>query len=66
MELAPLEETSMNSDYSEFSLFSLLGRVDYSYKDKYLITGTIRRDGSSRLGENNRFAIFPSAAVAWK
>nr|WP_292965215.1 MULTISPECIES: TonB-dependent receptor [unclassified Allomuricauda] len=66
VELAPLEETSMNSDYSEFSLFSLLGRVDYSYKDKYLITGTIRRDGSSRLGENNRFAIFPSAAVAWK
>jgi len=66
IELAPLEETSINSNYSEFSFFSLLARLNYSYKDKYLLTATIRRDGSSRLGENNRFGVFPSAGFAWK
>lgn len=65
IELAPNENTSLNSNYSEYSLFSLLGRVNYSYDGKYLATATIRRDGSSRLGANNRFALFPSVALAW-
>jgi len=66
LELAPQTETSINSNYTEQSFFSLLGRLNYSYKDKYLLTGTIRRDGASRLGINERFAVFPSAAFAWK
>lgn len=46
-------------------LTSILGRVFYSYKNKYLITATIRRDGSSKFGKNNRYGNFPSASVGW-
>jgi len=51
---------------SDWALFSYFGRVNYSYDDKYLVTSTIRRDGSSRFGPGNRFGIFPSASVAWR
>ncbi|MBL7111753.1 MAG: TonB-dependent receptor [Bacteroidales bacterium] len=55
-----------NSDISEWSLLSYLGRVNYSYDDRYLITGTLRVDGSSRFGMDNRYGTFPSAAIAWR
>ncbi|SDZ99032.1 TonB-linked outer membrane protein, SusC/RagA family [Arachidicoccus rhizosphaerae] len=48
-----------------WALASYLGRVNYSYQDKYLLTATIRRDGSSRFGENNRWGTFPSVALGW-
>lgn len=55
-----------NAGYSNRSvLTSILGRVFYSYKNKYLITATIRRDGSSKFGKNNRYGNFPSASVGW-
>lgn len=55
-----------NEGYSRRSvLTSILGRVFYSYKNKYLITATIRRDGSSKFGKNNRYGNFPSASVGW-
>jgi len=44
----------------------LLGRLEYSYADKYLLTANIRRDGSTRFGESERFGIFPGFAAAWK
>uniref|UniRef100_UPI0035944637 SusC/RagA family TonB-linked outer membrane protein n=1 Tax=Persicitalea sp. TaxID=3100273 RepID=UPI0035944637 len=44
---------------------SLFSRVTYNYNEKYLFTGVIRRDGSSRFGFNNRFGYFPSASVGW-
>ncbi|MFT3794037.1 SusC/RagA family TonB-linked outer membrane protein [Flavobacterium sp.] len=47
------------------NLVSVFGRVNYSYDGKYLFTGTIRRDGSSRFGDNNKWGTFPSASVAW-
>lgn len=47
-------------------LMSLLGRVNYSYKGKYLVTASIRADGSARFGANRRFGYFPSAALAWR
>ncbi len=47
-------------------LASYIGRVNYSLNDKYLLTATVRADGSSRFGENNKFGFFPSAALAWK
>lgn len=47
-------------------LISFYGRVNYNLMDKYLFTATVRRDGSSRFGTNNRWAVFPSGAVAWK
>lgn len=46
-------------------LQSYFGRAVLNYKDKYLFTGTIRADGSSKFGKNNRYAYFPSAAFAW-
>ena len=47
-------------------LISYLGRVNYSFKNKYLFTSSMRIDGSARFGQNNRFGYFPSAAVAWR
>ena len=49
----------------ESRVFSLLGRVNYAYKGKYLLTASIRRDGSSKFPEENRIGYFPSAAVSW-
>ncbi|SEL78162.1 SusC/RagA family TonB-linked outer membrane protein [Parapedobacter koreensis] len=46
-------------------LQSYFARVAFNYQDRYLITGTIRRDGSTKFGENNKYANFPSLAVAW-
>jgi TonB-dependent starch-binding outer membrane protein SusC len=54
------------TNFTRSSLFSLLGRVNYSYADKYLVTLTGRSDGSSRFGADNRYAFFPSASVAWR
>lgn len=65
IEYADVENTSLNQRYSENALFSLFARANYTYKDKYLVTATIRRDGSSRLGENNKYATFPSFALGW-
>ena len=48
------------------SLFSLFGRFDYGYKEKYLLSGTIRRDGSSVFAEGNRYGVFPSVTGAWR
>lgn len=48
-----------------WALASYLGRVNYAYQDKYLLTATVRRDGSSRFGENNRWGTFPSFALGW-
>ncbi|MEZ4902191.1 MAG: TonB-dependent receptor [Spirosomataceae bacterium] len=50
----------------EWSIISYLGRVNYSFNDKYLLTATFRSDGSSRFGINNRYATFPSVAAAWR
>ncbi|MEG0993865.1 MAG: TonB-dependent receptor [Bacteroidales bacterium] len=55
-----------NKGYSTKSvLTSILARAFYSYQDKYLLTATVRRDGSSKFGKNNRYGYFPSASVGW-
>ena len=48
------------------SLFSLFGRVDYGYKDKYLVSGTVRRDGASVFDPSSRYGVFPSVTGAWR
>ena len=53
------------SNEEEWSLVSFLGRLNYNLYDKYIFTGTVRTDGSSRFGADNRWGTFPSAAVAW-
>jgi TonB-linked SusC/RagA family outer membrane protein len=47
-------------------LISYLGRVNYSFKNRYLLTASMRADGSARFGQNNRYGYFPSAALAWR
>lgn len=53
-------------DKSDWSLISYLARVNYSYLSKYLVTATVRTDGSSRFGSNNRWGTFPSLALGWR
>src|SRR5690606_35099710 len=54
-----------NSGVEEWSLTSLLSRLTYDYNQKYLFTASIRGDGSSRFGADNRWGIFPSVSVGW-
>jgi len=49
-----------------WALLSYFGRLNYNFDEKYLLTGTLRSDGSSRFGENNKYGYFPSLAFAWR
>ena len=51
---------------STLRMISLYGRANYSFNSKYMLQATIRRDGSSAFGKNNRWATFPSASMAWR
>ncbi|MFS4417769.1 SusC/RagA family TonB-linked outer membrane protein [Maribacter sp. 2307ULW6-5] len=57
--------TTLTSVAFENELQSFFGRVNYGYADKYLVTATMRADGSSRFGENNKYGYFPSVALGW-
>lgn len=54
------------SSLQEWSLLSYIGRATYDYDNKYLLSASIRRDGSSRFGNNNRWGWFPSASIGWR
>ena len=56
----------VGSGANRTSFNSYFGRVNYDYNSKYYVTFTARADGSSKFGENNKFALFPSAALAWR
>lgn len=56
----------LSTGKSSYSLLSYIGRINYTLKENYLLTATIRADGSSRFGENNKWGYFPSVAFAWK
>ena len=49
-----------------YTLVSFFGKVNYTYDDRYLVSLTMRRDGSSRFGKNNRYGIFPSVSAGWR
>src|SRR5882757_3413266 len=57
--------TSGTSTASQWSLVSYLGRVNYNYDDKYFLSASIRSDGSSRFGANNKWGYFPSVSGGW-
>lgn len=57
--------TTVNSSAVKNELQSYFGRLNYSYDDKYLFTATLRADGSSKFGQNNRYGYFPSVALGW-
>jgi len=56
---------NVNSAFQKWTLMSFLGRVNYSFQDKYLLTVALRRDGSSKFREDNRWSMFPSVAAGW-
>ena len=55
----------VTSSRNEYKLISFFARAHYSYQEKYMITATVRRDGSSKFGANHKWGTFPSASVAW-
>lgn len=57
---------SSKSERNTWTLLSYLARVNYRYNNKYYLTASIRADGSSRFGKNNRYGYFPSGSVAWR
>lgn len=57
---------AIGGNETEWALLSYMARVNYSYEDRYLLTATIRRDGSSRFGKKHRWGTFPSVSVAWR
>jgi len=57
---------TVQSSYSDWTLQSFLGRLNYNYNHKYFLTGSLRSDGSSRLGDNNKWGLFPSGSVGWQ
>jgi TonB-linked SusC/RagA family outer membrane protein len=63
---AASQQNPGSSGRTEFAFNSYFGRANYAFKDKYLVTFTGRADGSSKFGGNNKFAFFPSAALAWR
>jgi TonB-linked SusC/RagA family outer membrane protein len=60
----PLLTTPVNN-VTQYDLVSQMGRVNYGYDERYLVTFTVRRDGYSGFGANNKYGVFPSTALAW-
>ncbi|GAA3594222.1 TonB-dependent receptor [Flavivirga amylovorans] len=59
------EIVTVSTPYERETLISQMGRLNYDYKGKYYLTATVRRDGSSNFGDNNKFGVFPSVALGW-
>lgn len=60
------EITGLSSNFSQWTMMSYVGRINYGLMDRYLLTASLRYDGSSRLADGNKWALFPSAAIAWR
>lgn len=60
------QQNAGSSNASGFAFNSYFGRINYTFKDRYLLTFTGRADGSSKFGTNHKYAFFPSAAIAWR
>ncbi|MBU0694939.1 MAG: TonB-dependent receptor [Bacteroidetes bacterium] len=59
-------KTDASSSGTSYGLVSYLSRLNYSYKNKYIVSGSVRIDGSSRFGANKRYGTFPAGSVAWR
>ncbi|KAA2243870.1 TonB-dependent receptor [Chitinophaga agrisoli] len=62
---AAVDKSVLGSNFYGYSLMSFIGRVNYAYKDRYMVTATARYDGSSRFAAGNRWGVFPSISAAW-
>jgi len=58
--------SNINGTPYQSSIYSLFGRLDYAFQDKYLLSGTIRRDGSSVFADGKKYGVFPSVSVGWR
>jgi TonB-linked SusC/RagA family outer membrane protein len=65
-QVANLQLNKFGNGTNKSSIASQFARLNYQYNDKYFLTATIRRDGSSKFDTSNRYGVFPSASVAWK
>jgi iron complex outermembrane receptor protein len=64
--IRPGSEPVFATDIPQYTLISFFGRLNYTFNNKYLLTATVRQDGSSRFSPDNRWGVFPSFAGAWK
>src|SRR5690606_14063338 len=64
--IGPNGASVVGAVFQKWTLLSLLGLVNYSFMDKYLLTAAVRRDGSSKFLGANRFSVFPSVAIGWR
>ena len=65
--LTVVQSPNVNSNqFKGSTYFSTFGKLDYNFNEKYYITGVLRRDGSSRFGENKRYGTFPAVSAAWR
>lgn len=65
-DISNVEVSSKESGYSESNMLSFFGRVNYGYDNRYLLTATMRADGSSKFAKGNKWGYFPSASAAWR
>jgi TonB-linked SusC/RagA family outer membrane protein len=63
--VAPANKVSYGSEGIDHKVASLFARVNYAYEEKYLFTGIVRRDGSTRFGSNKKYGVFPSFSLGW-
>ena len=66
LEAGQIDQRTVDSRFSESEIESVFGRVNLEWAGKYLLTGTVRRDGASNFAANNKYATFPSVAFGWK
>ncbi|MBN1415285.1 MAG: TonB-dependent receptor [Bacteroidales bacterium] len=66
LDASEVQSMKISSGYTKSETFSYAGRLNYSYRGRYLLTATYRRDGSSRLAPGHQWASFPSVALAWR
>lgn len=64
--LSQAEKTSATSEATLGSMFSVFGKIDYSFADRYIVSATLRRDGSSNFGSNHKYGTFPGLSGAWR
>ncbi|WP_419211047.1 SusC/RagA family TonB-linked outer membrane protein [Maribacter sp. X9] len=65
--LSVVQSPVVNSDqFKGVNFYSLFGKIDYNFNERYYLTGVLRRDGSSRFGANDRYGIFPAVSAAWR
>ncbi len=64
-DISQTNRTSYAGDFTQHRITSLFARLNYSYQDRYLFTGIVRRDGSTRFGSNNKYGVFPSFSAGW-